>query len=155
MLHFCLFVVVIADLYIGETKRSMKRRMTKHRCAVKKMDVQNGTAVHVCTKTPTLHQLGVCQSVCNSKRLLGQKDPRSHTDTKRTTFHELGLWPTPIPSLEPNHRSNLGHPIHPPMTNLLNHLSINIYSLKVMHGVTFNCFIFNTFPFEVTVPIPI
>ena len=33
--------------YIGETKRSMKRRMTEHRYAVKKMDVQNGIAVHV------------------------------------------------------------------------------------------------------------
>ena len=47
MLHFCLFVVVIADLYIDKTKRSMKRRMTEHRYAVKKMDVQNGIAVHV------------------------------------------------------------------------------------------------------------
>ena len=33
--------------YIGERKRSMKRRMTVHRYAVKKMDVQNGVAVHV------------------------------------------------------------------------------------------------------------
>ena len=47
MLHFCLFVVVITDLYIGETKRSMKRRMTENRYTVKMMDVQNGTAVHV------------------------------------------------------------------------------------------------------------
>ena len=33
--------------YIGEMERSMKQKMTKHRYAVKKMDVQNGIAVHV------------------------------------------------------------------------------------------------------------
>ena len=33
--------------YIGETKRSMKKRVAEHRYAVKKEDVQNGIAVHV------------------------------------------------------------------------------------------------------------
>ena len=66
-----------------------------------------------CPTTPTLLQQGVCHSVCNSKGLLGHKDPWKPSE--RTTFHQLGLWPTPIPSLEPMPSSNLGHP--PPCTD--------------------------------------
>ena len=33
--------------HIGETKRTMMQRMTEHRCTIKKIDMQNGIAVHV------------------------------------------------------------------------------------------------------------
>ena len=33
--------------YIGETKRTLKKRMTEHKCAVKTGDPRNGIAVHV------------------------------------------------------------------------------------------------------------
>lgn len=33
--------------YIGETKRTMKKRLTEHRYAMKKGDEQNGIVVHI------------------------------------------------------------------------------------------------------------
>ena len=41
--------------YIGETKRSMKQRVTEHRYAVKKMGVQNGIAAHVQRHQPSIN----------------------------------------------------------------------------------------------------
>ena len=41
--------------YIGETRRTMMKRMTEHKYAVKTGDAKNRIAVHACTKVPTHH----------------------------------------------------------------------------------------------------
>jgi hypothetical protein len=92
--------------YIGETKRSMKKRVAEHRYAVKKEDVQKWHS-SPCSKIPPFHQLGVCQSLCISKWLLVQKDTGGHPDTEGTTHHESGLWPPVVLSMKPGPGPNL------------------------------------------------
>ena len=76
--RLCLYEISCHDCqmkYIGETKRSMKQRMTEHRYTVRKVDGCVEWHSSPCTKTPTLHQLGVCQNVCYSKGYSGTEGP--------------------------------------------------------------------------------
>ena len=46
-------------IYVGETKRTLKVRLSEHRQSVKRGDPKNGIAVHV--KRPTIASTGKAQ----------------------------------------------------------------------------------------------
>ena len=46
------------EVYVGETKRTLKVRLSEHRQAVKRGDPKNGIAVHVQIKRPTTASTG-------------------------------------------------------------------------------------------------
>ena len=56
--------------YIGETKRSLKTRMTEHKYAVRRGDEQNGVA---CAQTLTQYWVGISQDADDNSRILSRR----------------------------------------------------------------------------------
>ena len=73
-------------MYIGETRRTMKKRMTEHKYAVKTGDPKKGIAVHV-QKTRAFHRLGSSKGPSHCHRILEQGNYGGHTHQEKT-IHE-------------------------------------------------------------------
>ena len=63
-------------VYVGETGRTLKKRLAEHKQAVRRFDEKNGIAAHV-------------------HLLLEKKSAGSHQDPLSSQHHEPGLWPEP------------------------------------------------------------
>ena len=133
--------------YIGETKRTLKVRLSEHKQAVKRGDPKNGIAVHAHESHHSIDWDGA-----TVKRTVTNYWQRRATDaiqirTSGETMHELGQqfaaihsmepYPTPLTtSLSPNSHACVdlteSHSIHPspPILSLLIYYSI-IYSKSV------------------------
>ena len=79
------------EVYVGETKRTLKVRLSEHRQAVKRGDPKNGIAVHV---QKTNHCI-------NWEGATGHPDQESHPE------HEPGQRPPPTHGLEPYPQTTL------------------------------------------------
>ena len=64
-------------VYIGETKRTLKTRISEHKQAVKKGNEKNGIAVHAHT---TNHNIGGSMGSWDSTRLLEEENNGSNPD---------------------------------------------------------------------------
>ena len=75
---------------MGETGRTLKKRISEHKQAVKRCDQNNGIAVYVMSKGHN-HQLGGSQCEDLGDGLLEEKSARSHQDSETAEHDELGL----------------------------------------------------------------
>ena len=93
-------------MYVGETKRTLKVRLSEHRQAVKRGDPKNGIAVHV-QKTNHCIQLGRRHSPKKSRRVLAKENCGGHPDQESHPEHEPGQRPPPTHGLEPYPQTTL------------------------------------------------
>ena len=80
-------------VYIGEMGRTLRKRLTEHRVAVKKCDKKNGIAVHAWKSG-----VGICQSEVSCTKPRPQKDCGGSTYLPDTEHDKPGLWLNPFDS---------------------------------------------------------
>ena len=79
-------------VYIGETGRTLRKRLTEHRVAVKKCDQKNGIAVHAWKSGHQVKWESECQSEGSCTKPHPQKDCGSSTYPPDTKHNKPGLW---------------------------------------------------------------
>ena len=79
-------------VYIGETGRTLRKRLTEHRVAVKKCDQKNGIAVHAWKSGHQVKWESECQSEGSCTKPHSQKDCGSSTYPPDTKHNKPGLW---------------------------------------------------------------
>ena len=98
--------------YIGETGRSLQKRLSEHKYAVKNNDRKNGMAVHAWDMDHRSTQLGCNRSIGDRRTLLEKKGPRGHLDPADSTELQPGLWTKPL--VRPGHNTS-NHSTYPPL----------------------------------------
>ena len=116
--------------YIGETRRTMEKRMTEHKYAVKTGDPKNGKDSSACIEDTILHQLGSSKSPSHCHRILEQENYGGHRHEEEA-IHETWLWLTPFTSIEPTIRHHLNY-VHP-STEMVIHTPIYIHTCPWHH----------------------
>ena len=84
---------------MGETKRTLKVRLSEHSQAVKQGDPKNRIAVHV-QKTQPVRQLGRRHSPKKGQRVLTEENCGTRPDQESHPEDEPGQWPSSTHGLE-------------------------------------------------------
>ena len=109
------------EVYVGETKRTLKVRLSEHRQAVKRGDPKNGIAVHVQKTNQCINWEGATVQ----RRAEGfwlRRTVEAIQIRKATPNMNPGQWPPPTHGLEP----------HPQPTPLTPHLASFVFSSSVL-----------------------